>query len=212
MKLADPQYRIRPANKEDIPGLTEVFFRSFNAPFWQYLFPDTALMRQWWHQAWQISLDNPTDRTFVVEDTSSNDQIVAFSRWMVPQPDGNLERKWPVVDETYFPDMELVGAFFGGMEESRHSLMGKEPHWMLELLGVHEKHQRRGIGASLIKRGTDHADREGLSTYLDASEIGQPYYLKTHGFKFGSNIEVPDRPEYGSFMYKGLVRPPQTTQ
>lgn len=53
------------------------------------------------------------------------------------------------------------------------------------MLGVHEDYQRQGIAASLIRWGTDQADAEGLETYLDASEIGQPYYRRRHGFKFG---------------------------
>ena len=75
-----------------------------------------------------LGLNNPTDRTFVVVDTAEDDRVVAFSRWMVPQQDGNLERLWPVVDESGF-DLEVAGAFFGGMEENRHAMMGSQPHW-----------------------------------------------------------------------------------
>ena len=100
----------------------------FNAPFWGYTFPDSPSLRKWWHEAWVLSLDNPTDRTFVAEDIEKDNKIVAFGRWMLPQQDGNLERKFPDLDENEF-DMEVVGAFFGGMEENRHELMGERPHW-----------------------------------------------------------------------------------
>jgi ribosomal protein S18 acetylase RimI-like enzyme len=33
--------------------------------------------------------------------------------------------------------------------------MEKRPHWFLEMLGVHEDYQRQGLGAKLIKWGTD---------------------------------------------------------
>lgn len=59
---------------------------------------------------------------------------------------------------------------------------------VLEMLGTHEDYQRNGIAASLIKWGTDQADKDGLETYLDGSEIGQPYYKAHHGFKHGKNI------------------------
>lgn len=49
---------------------------------------------------------------------------------------------------------------------------------VLELLGVHDDYQKKGIGAMLVKWGTDHADSDGLDTYLDGSEIGQPFYKK----------------------------------
>lgn len=131
LKLAGPQFHIRPATKEDVPGLTDVFFHSFNAPFWQYFMPDNANNRKWWSEGWTISLENPTDRNFVVEDTQANNRIVAFSRWIVPQDDGNKERKWP--DSPMEPQdeehQEVGGAFFGGMEENRAELMGNRPHW-----------------------------------------------------------------------------------
>ncbi len=85
-------------------------------------------MRKWWHEAWLMGLNNPTDRTFVVEDTENDNRIVAFSRWMVPQQDGNQERIWPSLDQGP-ADMEVAGSFFGGMEESRHKAMGSKPHW-----------------------------------------------------------------------------------
>lgn len=85
-------------------------------------------MRKWWDEAHAMSLDNPADRSFVVEDLQNNGKIVAFSRWQVPQQDGNQERGWPEMDPSQF-DMEIVGAFFGGMEENRRELMGSRPHW-----------------------------------------------------------------------------------
>ena len=56
------------------------------------------------------------------------DRVVALSRWQLPQPDGNQERKWPEMKEDEY-DMEVVGAFFGGMEANRAEVMGKRPHW-----------------------------------------------------------------------------------
>lgn len=81
------------------------------------------------------------------------------------------------------------------------------------MLGVREEYQRQGIGATLIKWGTDQgelpskpcshgevrvdvslADRDNLETYLDASTKGQPYYKKQHGFGgLEKDVVVPDR-------------------
>ena len=105
-----------------------LFATGFNAPFWQYLFPDDEAKRHWLDNAWAIGIDNPTDRSFVVEDMEKGNRIVAFSRWMVPQQDGNLERKWPDIKESDW-HMDVAGSFFGGMEENRHELMGTRPHW-----------------------------------------------------------------------------------
>jgi len=124
----DSSIRIRPALKSDLDGLVEVFYRSFNAPFWQHLFADNPENRQWWHESWVMSLENPQDRSFVAEDTSRENKIVAFSRWMVPQSDGSAERPWPPLREDAW-DMDLMGAFFGGMDANHEELMHGRPHW-----------------------------------------------------------------------------------
>lgn len=61
------------------------------------------------------------------------------------------------------------------------------------MLGVREEYQNYGIGATLIKWGTDQADRDGLETYLDGSEIGQPYYKRRHGFNQEKDVDIPER-------------------
>ena len=61
------------------------------------------------------------------------------------------------------------------------------------MLGVHEDYQRQGIAAALIKWGTDQADRDGLETYLDGSEVGQPYYKSRHGFHVERDVVIADR-------------------
>ncbi|KAK3110834.1 hypothetical protein LTR53_014471 [Teratosphaeriaceae sp. CCFEE 6253] len=206
--LDDQRFRMREARKADVSAMTDVFFHSFNAPFWQYFLPETPDVRRWWDQGWALGIDSATDRSFVVEDSEQGDRIVAFSRWMTPQSDGNQVREcWPEMPGGM--DMEVADAFFSGMEANRHAMMEKRPHWFLEMLGVHEDYQKHGIGATLIKWGTDQADADGLQTYLDASEIGWPYYKRRHAFAGERPIAIPDRPQYGSFTYRSLVRQPQ---
>ena len=120
--------QIRKATEEDIDGLVEVFYRSFNAPYWQYLFPNTPSKRQWWRESWILSFNNPHDRSFVAVDTRNNDKAIALSRWMTPQTDGSKERPWPELKDDEW-DMDLAGAFFGGMDESHEELMQARPHW-----------------------------------------------------------------------------------
>ena len=52
---------------------------------------------------------------------------------MVPQADGNQDRQWPELTDDLF-DMELAGAFFGGMEQNQRELMGNRPHWCMSPL------------------------------------------------------------------------------
>lgn len=96
--------------------------------------PPDPPTRDWWVRAWTLGIEkDATARTFIAFDSSliSEDhpegKPAAFARWIVPQEDGNLHRLWPdLLDEW---DMELMGAFFGGMDVNREKLMGKRPHW-----------------------------------------------------------------------------------
>ncbi|KAK5124551.1 hypothetical protein LTR85_001768 [Meristemomyces frigidus] len=193
LKPAASRFMIREAKKEDVSSMSDVFFHSFNAPFWQYFIPPTPEKRKWWDDSWLMGIENPTDRSFVVEDTERGNKIVAFSRWMIPQLDGNLERKWAAMAEDEW-DMDIADCFFGAV---------------LEMLGVHEDYQKHGIGGRLIRWGTRQADMDGLETYLDGSEVGQPYYKSRHAFGSEKDIDIPDRPEYGSFSYRSMIRLPQ---
>ncbi|KAF3769709.1 acyl-CoA N-acyltransferase [Cryphonectria parasitica EP155] len=205
------RFQIRPASTADVPAMTDVFFSAFNAPFWQYFMPDTPYMRGWMDRTWAKGLNYPTDRTFVVVDAEAGDRIVAFSRWQVPQEDGNQTHD-AYEDVKYDDgvwDKEVADPFFGGMDENREKLMEKRPHWFLDLLGVHGDYQRKGIAGMLISWGTEQADRDGLPTLLHGSENGQPYYIKSHRFEDQADIPIPDRPAYGSYSYRTLVRKPQ---
>lgn len=77
---------------------------------------------------------------------------------------------------------------------------------VLEMLGVDQDYQRRGIGDALISWGLRKADQDKLESYLDASMLGLPFYER-RGFQFGKLIELPKRPEYGEFVYTSVVRP-----
>ncbi|OQN97004.1 hypothetical protein B0A48_16978 [Cryoendolithus antarcticus] len=205
---------IRPATESDIPSLTANFYTSFgHAPFMAYLFPKSPYFDKWWNEVFALGLQNPTDRTFVATDSNAGDKVVAFSRWMVPQADGNLERKWPEVGGEAWTDMEVAEAFFGGMGGHHEKIMVKRPHYFLELLGTDKAYQRQGIAGALIRWGTDQADKEGLETYLDASEEGREYYIRRHDFVLKGEIPIPRRPDsYGEFQCVSVLRQPKKSE
>lgn len=100
--------------------------------------PPTATTRLWWEKAWLLGIEkDPTARTFIVFDSSVKSgeepegKLVAFSRWIVPQSDGSLDRLWPDLPEEW--DLSVMGPFFEGMEKNRAELMGKRPHWSKSL-------------------------------------------------------------------------------
>jgi len=123
----------RPMTPADASTMSSLFFESFNAPFFRYAWPPTESGRKWWVEAWSIGYKDDTCRTFIVFDSSIKTEHepegkpVAFTRWVIPQQDGNLDRAWPALLEEW--DEELMGAFFGGMQRNRAELMGRRPHW-----------------------------------------------------------------------------------
>ncbi|SMY20864.1 unnamed protein product [Zymoseptoria tritici ST99CH_1A5] len=188
LHLADTnRFKIRPATKGDLQTLTDdIWFNSFGlSSFWAYLFPDSTICRrQYLDRMWAIGLENPTDRTFVAVDTQEHDRFAGFSRWQIPQADSNRGRQcrfWPDIPGGLF-DMELIEAFFGGVEVNRKEVMGERSHWC----------------ASQLKWGTDQADEDSLETYLDGSTAGQPYYEKRHGFVPVKKMPIPDREPRGA--------------
>lgn len=50
------------------------------------------------------------------------------------------------------------------------------------MLCVLPSYQRRGIGDMLVREGLAFADRDGARTYVEASPMGLPLYLR-HGWK-----------------------------
>ena len=92
--------------------------------------PNNEPHRRWWNEAWTMGLDNPTDRTFVVIDRERDDEVVAFSRWQVPQENGSLERRWPDLNSRDW-DLEVANDFFNGMDTNRKEMMQKRPHWCM---------------------------------------------------------------------------------
>lgn len=80
--------------------------------------------------------DDDSMRTFVAIDTRVNDphaknakdgRIAGWTRWRVPQSDGNLNEIWPEMPEGL--DLGSIGPFLAGMGMNRKELMGERPHW-----------------------------------------------------------------------------------
>ena len=47
---------------------------------------------------------------------------------------------------------------------------------VLEVLGTHEKYQKRGLGSKLLTWGCEAADATGLECYLDAAPAAKSLY------------------------------------
>lgn len=118
---------ILPATTADIPQLANHYWTAFADAFHQLLFNRQPESEAWWHEVHRVGLtEDSTLRTVKAVDTTTG-AIVGFARWVLPQADGSLERRWP--DLPPGTHSQLAEAFFGGMERSREQYMGKRPHY-----------------------------------------------------------------------------------
>lgn len=74
-------------------------------------------------------------------------------------------------------EAELFKLQIAALAQMKREIWGDDTNfWYLNGLAVHSDHQRRGIGAELLKWGLKAADRDGLPIYLEASAAGKHLY------------------------------------
>lgn len=86
---------------------------------------------------------------------------------------------------------------------------------------VHPKHQGRGVGTALVKKGTAMADAEGVIAWVHASEAGANLFRKC-GFELEDTLEIdldkpaaemgikppPGHGKWGKYTFRYFVRQP----
>jgi len=65
-----------------------------------------------------------------------------------------------------------------------------EPHYYLQILGVHPQHQGKGIGAALLKPVLERCDRAGTGAYLENSNPKNLDFYSRHGFRVTREIRL----------------------
>jgi GNAT superfamily N-acetyltransferase len=90
---------------------------------------------------------------------------------------------------------ELDYAFFKAAYFSEAEVVDGMPYMSLRLLATDPRHQRRGVGSTLLRHGLERADRLSLPTYLDSGISGRPLYEK-FGFEVKRDFPL-DCTEYG---------------
>ncbi|KAI0441942.1 hypothetical protein F4803DRAFT_391674 [Xylaria telfairii] len=188
-------FRIRDAELADVASLTGIWYTSFypSHDLFDYATPDDPITRKWFDELWTMGIMAGPDvmRTFVVEDLSQGNKLVAFSRWHVPQADGNQDIPMPPVPAHWDP--EITEALWGGMAQNRARIMGQKPHWMAEFIAIDQAHQSTGLALALANWGFRQAIATGLQIYGDASMKGLPVW-KHYGCEEREAIHISGRP------------------
>ncbi|KAJ4986882.1 GNAT family protein (acetyltransferase) [Stagonosporopsis vannaccii] len=108
--------------------------------------------------------------------------------------------------------LDALMSLFDPLDAARDEIMGSEkPYFMLNSLATHPEHQGRGAAKLLLDWGMQKADKEGLVTYLDATQRARPIYAK-RGFELKKVVEW-DRKVWGGEgvdVHYCMVRTPRS--
>ncbi|CAG7940273.1 unnamed protein product [Penicillium nalgiovense] len=198
---------IYPASPTDARELTKVFYGSFHSNLDTAMFPNTPDVTEWWEKCFTTSImrsiAGETHDVFLkVTEGSEDGGIVAFAKWKLPVPVADRRRKEEQIVWPPSSDKDLCDRFFNGMGARHEKWMGERPHYYLDMLGVQDSYQGRGLGSKLLKWGLTRADAEGLEVYLSASPAGKPLYEK-NGFR-----EVDTFSPFPGYVQVAMLRSP----
>ncbi|ATY67321.1 GNAT family [Cordyceps militaris] len=133
----------------------------------------------------------------VVTDDELDDQIVGFSMWEEPLPNGEQGESMTkglvpceTLDEEAYQELRRASGAatndFLGKDGSNHM-------WYLDYLGVDPGQQRRGIGKMLLEWGLEKAREQNRDAFLIATPAGIPLYLAA-GFESLGSFMLFDTP------------------
>lgn len=194
-----------PISESSIRGVAEDRKRDLEKPnTWHWKIVDTDL---------DPSDDDPPD---------NGGRTIAIAVWSIHnvKVEGSIESTAIPAEKAnddvpgFLPPELRLDAFtslLNPIRAAQKEIMGAEKqYFMLNAFATHPDHQSRGAGSLLLNWGLQKADREGLVTYLDATETGRPVYEK-RGFKLVKATEWDRVPwgGQGKDWHGQMVRQPQ---
>ncbi|KAI5465079.1 putative GNAT family acetyltransferase [Mariannaea sp. PMI_226] len=182
--------RVRPATVADISGIVEVSTLAFDPStdaISARLFPahlrcsdSNAAFSKWSTARTSARLDMQNSVVMVAVDDAAEENVLGFSMWLTPVPEGSQADESPGPKPTFSGiDFEALVELRRIMEQDKQCIFGKDGSkhsWNLDYLGVHPKHQRRGIGKMLLSWGLQQAREQERDCYLLATPAGLPLY------------------------------------
>jgi len=149
-------------------------------------------------------------------------EVVGVAVWNTPE---RLWRKETVAERAYrtfvslsdqlddwmrpptWLKMDWKAKYFKLITDSKQRHLGsnyRRDTWYLDILAVHPKMQRKGIGTALLDWGLEQAGANGERVYLEATEVGLSLYL-AKGFEEVGEVVM----ENGDLRLQCMVWPPR---
>lgn len=171
---------IRDYVASDVSSMATMIPRAY-APdaFLQQIIPDTPATRRWWELTYSAALSNAAARILVAVDgtTGQTVGILTMDYYGPNTTPGANSRITSVVPLT--PDHSPVWTeAHVKLKQSRQKLMGSEPHYAIELVGIDDNYKSRGIGKVLAQRACDIADEKDAAIFLQTTAARNWYVDK----------------------------------
>jgi ribosomal protein S18 acetylase RimI-like enzyme len=183
-------YEARRATMADLDGMASALGRAFaDDPLMSYVIPDAGRRHRVLAPMFALELGKMGLR---VREVYTTPEQAGAAIWAAP----DTWKTSPLSMLPMLPGMvRLMGV--GGMRrlmnvfgtlEKRHP---KESHWYLEGLGTDPDHQRRGVGAALMRPVLERCDADGVPAYLETQRAENVPYYRHHGFEVKGEVDVP---------------------
>ncbi|MCC6142190.1 MAG: GNAT family N-acetyltransferase [Candidatus Hydrogenedentes bacterium] len=198
---------ILPITPDAVPELGAVMARAFEQdPVWSYMFPDARRrpdQLRWFFTLW-IPLVAELGAAFMTADRR------ALALWIPPGQEDRLSPGRQA--QRVLRALAHLGpgwawrSFQVALDAAkRQAEEVREPHWILDAIGVDPRVQRQGHGAALIYHVLDCAEAGRTPVYVQThNRVNIPYYER-----FGFDLIKADRTRPGLDVWTcSLRRPP----
>ncbi|KAK3674628.1 hypothetical protein LTR78_005350 [Recurvomyces mirabilis] len=178
----------RDATTSDLESMSTMVPRSYSPDAsLSQIIPDTPKTRQWWVETYRHALSDPAARLLLAVDGEKTVGIFILHYLGPDSPSSSSSAITSVVPliEDHSP---ILAEALKDLKAGRKELMGGEPHFLVELVGVDAAYQSQGIGKELTRRACEVADQRDAAIYLRTSAAKGYYVSKVDlGFEAHGN-------------------------
>jgi len=169
------------ATSADHPAIVSALVEAYeDDPVMNYLFPEGAARKPSWAAYFRLNLARYTR----FDGVHVTDAGRGAALWAPPGKHhvGLLEQLLLAPKILAMLGLRRVTRGVACMQkmQSRHPT---EPHFYLNILGVHPQRQGAGVGAALLAAGLERVDASGLGAYLESSNERNLTLYRRHGFE-----------------------------
>ena len=179
---------VRPATAAETPAAVAVLARAFqDHPVYRYVLPDEAARRRRLPGLMQTMVVTMYGHAGPLDVAAEDGSVVGAAAWHrpgAPSPGGLATMRGLAgmarATRTRLGEWSRLG--------SAIELRPAEPHWYLFHVGAEPDHQARGVGSTLVRRGLERVDAEGVAAHLECAPELVGYYAR---FGFAEVAAVP---------------------